>query len=145
MAITYDKISYDEIEQGLKSKIAVEFQNVYISPSFVMRGTECIRINLVDSTSEELATNFEVRNYNIVIRYYIKAKVEEERINSAVKGKIDRLRKLLIDNQINTGKNWSKLEIDTITYHLQDEENEDISDLNIAEFDCSILHYNQFT
>ena len=144
MAISYDKISYNEIELGLKSKMAVEFPNVYISPKFVMRGTECIRINLETSTSEDIATNFEVRDYNIVIRYYIKANIEDERINNAVKGKIDRLWKLLIDNQVNTDKNWAKLEVTSITYNVEDEENEETPDLNIAEFDCSILHYNQF-
>ena len=144
MAITYDKIGYNEVELALKAKMAVEFPNVYISPVFKMKGSECIRISLQESISESLATNFEVREYIIMVRYYIKANIEDERINNAVKGKIDRLRKLLIDNQVNTDKNWAKLEVTSITYNVEDDENDGIPDLSIAEFDCSILHYNQF-
>ena len=44
MAVTYDEISYKYIEKGLKTIINDEFRNVYVSPLFKMRGTECIRI-----------------------------------------------------------------------------------------------------
>ena len=59
MAITYDEIAYDEIELGLRSIISKEFANVYIANNFVMKGNECIRINLISSTSLEpiISTN----------------------------------------------------------------------------------------
>ena len=44
MAVTYDEISNKYIEKGLKNIINDEFKNVYVSPIFSMRGTECIRI-----------------------------------------------------------------------------------------------------
>ena len=49
MAVTYDKISYDEIEYGLRKVINDEFKNVYIANEFKMLGTECIKINLESS------------------------------------------------------------------------------------------------
>ena len=67
MAVTYDKISFDKIEQAIKFILDDDFPNVYISPKFHMQGNECVRINLLSSESEELATNFEVRNYNSVM------------------------------------------------------------------------------
>ena len=62
-----------------------------------------------------------------------------------VKGKIDRLRKHLLDNQVNTDKNWSALIVNEITYNVEDEENEDETNLHIAEFEITITHFNHFT
>ena len=144
MAVTYDKIAYNEIELGLRSVISTEFNNVYIGNTFKMKGTECIRIDLINSTSIEQATNYEQREYLINIRYYHKADTSQELKNKAVKGKIDRLRKHLLDNQVDTSKNWAALIIDEINYNVQDEENEDEKDLHIAEFNISIQHHNTF-
>ena len=68
MAVTYDKIAFPKIEQAIKFILDDNFPNVYISPVFKMIGNECIRINLESSASEELATNFEVRVYELIIR-----------------------------------------------------------------------------
>ena len=62
MAVTYDKIAYDEIELGLRKVINDEFKNVYIANEFIMLGTECIKINLESSTTIQQATNFEKRD-----------------------------------------------------------------------------------
>ena len=145
MAITYDKIAYDEIELALRSTLSSEFKNVYISNTFKMLGSECIKINLESSTSIEQATNYEEREYDVNIRYYFKADSSQELINKAVKGKIDRLRKHLLDNQVNTDKNWSALIVNEITYNVEDEENEDETNLHIAEFEITITHFNHFT
>ena len=144
MAITYDKIAYDEIELGLRSIISKEFSNVYIGNTFIMKGNECIRIDLISSTSLQQATSYEEREYNINIRYYHKADTSQEIVNKSVKGKVDRLRKHLLDNQVDTSKNWSALIIDTINYDVQDEENEDESSLHISEFNIVIQHHNAF-
>jgi hypothetical protein len=145
MAITYDKISYEQIELGLRSILSTEFQNVYISNQFKMIGSECIRLDLISSSSVEQATNFETREYALSIRYYFKADTSQELINKAVKGKIDRLRKHLLDNQVNTTNNWSALIIDGINYNVQDEENEEEENLHIAEYEITIQHFNHFT
>ena len=145
MPITYDKIAYDEIELGLRSVLSTEFQNVYIGNTFKMLGNECIKINLISSTSVEQATNFETREYALNLRYYFKADTSQELINKSVKGKIDRLRKHLLDNQVNTSNNWAALIIDTINYNVQDEENEEESNLHIAEYEITIQHFNHFT
>ena len=145
MAITYDKIAYDEVELGLRSIISKEFNNVYIGNEFKMMGTECIKINLLSSTSIEQATNFETREYALNLRYYFKADISQELINKAIKGKIDRLRKHLLDNQVDTSKNWAELRVDEITYNIQDEENEDETNLNIAEYVISITHTTVYT
>ena len=144
MAVTYDKISYDEVELGLRSIISTEFSNVYIGNTFTMKGNECIRIDLISSTSIEQATNYEQREYAINIRYYHKADTSQELKNKAVKGKIDRLRKHLLDNQVNTSKGWAALIIDEINYNIRDEENEDDDGLHIAEFLIGLQHHNSF-
>ena len=144
MAVTYDKIAYDEIELGLRKILNDEFKNVYIGNTFEMKGTECIRINLESSATIQQATNFEERDYNVMIRYYHLADTSKELINKSVKANIDRLRKHLLDNQVNTTNKWSALIIDEILYNVDDAENEDNSLLHIAEFSISIQHYNQF-
>ena len=144
MAVAYDKIAYDEIELALKSVLSTEFQNVYIANTFKMLGSECIKIDLISSTSVEQATNFETREYALNLRYYFNADTSQELINKAVKGKIDRLRKHLLDNQVDASNNWAALIVDTINYNVQDEENEDEKNLHIAEFDIGIQHYNHF-
>ena len=144
MAVTYDKIAYDEIELGLRKIINDEFKNVYISNTFEMKGTECIRINLESSATIQQATNFEERDYNVMIRYYHLADTSKELINKSVKANIDRLRKHLLDNQVSSANKWAALIIDDIQYNVEDDENEDNSLLHIAEFSISIQHYNQF-
>ena len=144
MAVTYDKIAYEEIELGLRKIINDEFKNVYIGNTFKMLGTECIRIDLISSTSIQQATNFEQRDYAINIRYYHLADTTSEIINKSVKGNIDRLRKHLLDNQVNTTNKWSALIIDEINYNVQDEENEENDRLHIAELIISIQHHNVY-
>ena len=145
MAVAYDKIAYDEIELALKSVLSTEFQNVYIANTFKMLGSECIKKDLISSTSVEQATNFETREYALNLRYYFKADTSQELINKAVKGKIDRLRKHLLDNQVDASNNWAALIVDTINYNVQDEENEEESNLHIAEYEITIQHFNHFT
>ena len=70
MAVTYDKIAYDEIELGLRKIINDEFKNVYIGNTFKMLGTECIRINLESSTLVLQTASLEEREYTVNIRYY---------------------------------------------------------------------------
>ena len=144
MAVTYDKIAYEEIELGLRKIINDEFKNVYIGNTFKMLGTECIRIDLISSTSIQQATNFEQRDYSVNIRYYHLADTTSEIINKSVKGNIDRLRKHLLDNQVNATNKWSALIIDEINYNVQDEENEENDRLHIAELIISIQHHNSF-
>jgi|TARA_R110000824_G_scaffold351026_1_gene537909 hypothetical protein len=144
MAVTYDKIAYDQVELGIKSVLSSEFTNVYIGNTFTMKGTECIKVDLLSSSSIEQATNYEQRLYALSIRYYFKSDTSQERINKAVKGKIDRLRKHLLDNQVNTSKGWAALIIDDINYNVRDEENEEDNSLHIAEFLITIQHHNSF-
>ena len=144
MAITYDNISYEEVELGLRTIISSEFQNVYIGNEFKMLGTECIKLDLISSTSVEQATNFETREYAINVRYYFNADTSQELINKAVKSKIDRLRKHLLDNQVSSDNNWAALIIDTINYNVQDTENEENNRLHISELLISIQHHNAF-
>ena len=81
MAVTYDKIAYDEIELGLRKIINDEFKNVYISNEFKMLGTECIRINLESSTTIQQTNAYEQRDYNVNLRYYHMADTNNEMIN----------------------------------------------------------------
>ena len=145
MAITYDKIAYNEVELGLRSVISKEFQNVYIGSNFKMIGTECIKIELLTSTLLMQTGALEQREYALIVRYYFKADTSQELINKSVKGKIDRLRKHLLDNQVSGDNNWAELRVDEITYNIQDEENEEESNLHIAEYDLSIVHNNVYT
>ena len=145
MAVTYDKISYPKIEEAIKFILDDDFPNVYISPIFKMFGNECIRINLESSSSEDLATNFEVRVYDIMIRYYTKADMSKEENNKFIKNRIDKIKKDLIDDQVKTtSNNWSKLEVTNIAYNIKDDENEDMDNLYIAELSVEATNYNQF-
>ena len=144
MAVTYDKIAYDEVELGIRSVLSTEFSNVYIGNTFKMKGSECIKIDLISSTTIEQSINYEQREYTINIRYYHKADTSQELKNKAVKGKIDRLRKHLLDNQVNTSKGWAALIIDEINYNVRDEENEEDNGLHIAEFVIGLQHHNSF-
>ena len=145
MAVTYDKIAYPKIEEALKFILDDNFPNVHISPLFRMLGNECIRINLESSSSEDLATNFEVRVYDVMIRYYTKADMSKEQDNEFVKNRIDKIKKDLIDEQVKTtSNNWAKLEVTNITYNIIDDENEDNENLYIAELSVQATNYNQF-
>ena len=144
MAVTYDKIAYNEIELGLRKVINDEFKNVYIADKFKMLGTECIKINLESSSTIEQATNYEQRDYNVNLRYYHLADTNNEMVNKGVKANVDRLRKHLLDNQISSTYNWAAVIIDEINYNVQDAENEENDRLHISELNISIQHHNAF-
>ena len=144
MAVTYDDISYKYIEKGLKTIINNEFKNVYVSPLFTMRGTECIRISAQSSTNQETTNAYDRRVFDVLIRYYQKGDIRSEKVYAGMRRKADRLRKHLLDNQVkntSTAK-WAALDIDTIEFNIQDEENEEIDNLNITEFSLSVTHHN---
>ena len=144
MAVTYDDISYKYIEKGLKTVINDEFKNVYISPLFTMKGTECIRIAVESSDNEETTNAYERRIFNVVLRYYQQADLRSEKVYENVRRKADRLRKHLVDNQTanSSSAKWVALDIDTINFNVQDEENEDLDNLNITEYLLSVIHHN---
>jgi len=144
MAVTYDKIAYDEIELGLRKVINDEFKNVYISNEFKMLGTECIRINLESSTTIQQTNAYEQRDYNVNLRYYHMADTNNEMINKSVKANVDRLRKHLLDNQVSSTYKWAALIVDEINYNVQDDENEENDRLHISELLISIQHHNVF-
>ena len=125
---TYDKISYPKIEESIK---------------FIL--DDDIRINLESSSSESLANIVEVREYNLTIRYYTKVDMTREQDNEFVKNRVDKLKKALIDDQVNSTSNkWAKLEVTEITYNVEDDDNEDSDNIFIAELDVVATNYNQF-
>ena len=142
MAITYDKIAFNEIEYGLQQVINDEFRNVYIGDKFKMLGSECIKINLESSALVLQMGSLEEREYSVNVRYYHMADTKNEMINKGVKAKVDRLRKHLLDNQTRSTYKWAELQVETINYNIQDDENADNDMLHITEFDISIIHHN---
>ena len=142
MAVTYDKIAYDEIELGLRKIINDEFKNVYIGNQFKMLGTECIKINLESSSTIQQTNAYEQREYNVNLRYYHMADTNNEMVNKSVKANVDKLRKHLLDNQTSSTYHWAELQVQDISYNIQDEENEENDRLHIAEFGVSIIHHN---
>ena len=142
MAVTYDKIAYDEIELGLRKIINDEFKNVYIANNFKMLGTECIKINLESSNLIIQTASLEEREYLINIRYYHLADTNNEVINKSVKANVDRLRKHLLDNQTNSTYKWAELQVQNINYNIEDVENEENDKIHITEFEISIIHHN---
>tara|TARA_Y100001973_G_C5186800_1_gene328382 strand:+ start:1455 stop:1892 length:438 start_codon:yes stop_codon:yes gene_type:complete len=143
MAVTYDKIAYPLIENGLKKIIDNEFNNVYVSPIFKMLGNECIRINLLSSTNLETSNAFEQREYNVIVRYYFLGDMSVSYVNESVKNKIDKLRKHLLDNQTaNTSSaKWVELSVNEIEYNIEDDENED-NNIFICELNLTLINYN---
>ena len=145
MAVTYDKIAYDEIEFGLRKLINDEFKNVYIGNKFKMLGTECIRINLESSNLILQTGSLEEREYLVTLRYYHLANADSEMVNKNIKANIDKLRKHLLDNQTNSTYKWAELRVEDILYNVQDDENEENDRLHIAQMDISIIHHNGYT
>ena len=96
MAVTYDNVAFGRIEETLKQYLDNEFQNVYISPKFIDRGNEFIRINLLSSTNVETSQIYEMREYDVLVRYYHKCDMSQIQINESVKKKSDRLKKHLL-------------------------------------------------
>ena len=143
MAVTYDNVAFGRIEETLKQYIDNEFQNVYISPVFVDRGSEFIKINLESSNNVEATNAYEIREYQVNLRYYHKCDMTQVRINEAVKKKSDRLKKHLLDKQTNSD-NWAELSVDQIAYNVQDDENEDKDNLYIIEYTLTLTNYNHF-
>ena len=143
MAVTYDNVAFGRIEETLKQHIDDEFQNVYISPVFVDRGSEFIKINLESSNNVDTNNGYEVREYEVNLRYYHKCDMTQIRINEAVKKKSDRLKKHLMDKQTNSN-NWAELSVDQITYNVQDDENKEKDNLYIIEYTLTLTNYNPF-
>ena len=141
--VTYDNVAFGRIEETLKQHIDDEFRNVYISPKFVDRGSEFIRINLLESSNVESTNAYEIRAYSVLLRYYHKCDMSQVRINEAVKKKSDRLKKHLQDKQTDSD-NWAELSVDTITYDVQDNENDGIDNLYIIEYTLTMTNYNHF-
>ena len=80
-----------------------------------------------------------------MIRYYTKSDISKPRENEFVKNRIDKIKKDLIDDQVKTtSNNWSKLEVTSINYNIEDEENEEADNLYIAELNVEATNYNQF-
>ena len=144
MAVTYDEISYKYIEKGLKTIINDEFRNVYVSPMFTMRGTECVRIAVSSSENDETTNAYERRIFNVIVRYYQKGDLRSEKVYAGIRRKADKLRKHILDNQTANPSlaKWAFLDIDSINFNVQDEENEGIDNLNITEYELSIVHHN---
>ena len=140
MAVTYDKIAYTLIEKGLRDYLNNDFSNVYISPQFRMRGSECIRINLDGSTNLQTTNAYEQREFSVMVRYYFSRLPNDDGSNENIKGKCDRLRKKLLDKQTNT-TSWVYLDIDSIDYGVEDDENED-SNIYIVQYDLTLVNHN---
>ena len=88
-----------------------------------------------------MTTNaFEQREYNVMIRYYFNRKIMGDGINENIKGKVDRLRKKLLDKQTNS-TTWAYLDIDNIEYDIQEDENEN-NDIYIVQLDLILVNHN---
>ena len=149
-SVSYEKISFNKIELGLKQVLRTIVHNTYISNKFKMVGNECVRINLLESNSIEQHTSWEEREYTVQLRYYTNAKMSDETINKNVKARIDKIKKKLIDNQHNSGgsdgasNKWISLEIPTIAFDINDEENEEDDDLYISELTLILNNTNSY-
>ena len=143
MAVTYDKIAYPLIENGLKKIIDNEFQNVYVSPVFKMIGNECIKINLTGSSNLETTNTYEQREYAVELKYYFVGDLSTPYINESIKSKVDKLRKHLLDNQTvnSSSAKWVALTIDEIEYGIEDEDNEDTS-IYAVQLDLTLINHN---
>ena len=88
-----------------------------------------------------MTTNaFEQREYSVMIRYYFNRKIMGDGINENIKSKVDRLKKKLLDRQTNT-LSWTSLDIESIQYDIQDDENEN-NDIYIVQLDLILVNHN---
>ena len=102
-----------------------------------------IRINLVSSDNVESTNTYELREYDVELRYYHKCDMSQIRVNEAVKKKSDRLNKHLLDKQT-FSNNWAELSVGNITYDVQDDENKEKENLYIIEYTLTLTNYNHF-
>lgn len=149
MAVVYESISWTKIEQPLVDLLGVDFPNVYASPRYKKSGNESVRINLVSSTNLNTTQAFEQREYNVLIRYYLEdCDPSHMGQNEAIKNKLDRMKKKLLDSIVITSSSkhtgvWDELLVNSIEYDIQDDENDNDESLYIAELDVTIQHlYN---
>jgi len=125
MSVTYTKTAWPLIEKAIRDFLNDEFDQVYTGKEKpVSRHDESIRIYL--DNSEPLQTNvkFEIRQYNIIIEHYFKKK-KSLRNREWELDRVDRLKKLLLDNQC-IGTSYFNLIIENIQYEQDDEEDESI-------------------
>ena len=150
MPISYVKASWDYIEHNLLTIISDEFPNVFISPIYKKIRNEGVRINLLSNTNILTTQDFEQREYDLIIRYYIdNIDMSNMNSNEAVKNKVDRLKTLLLDNQVSSAGGpkpnlWDELTINSIEYNVNDDENEDNETLNITELQITIINTNNY-
>jgi len=140
LAVTYNKIGYTLIEKGLKNYLNNDFNNVYISQNFIMKGSECIRINLESSSNTQSTAKYEQREYSVMLRYYFNRIINNDGVNENIKGKVDRLKKKLLDKRTNS-TNWMYLDVDEIEYGIEDDENED-KNIYIVQYDLTLINHN---
>jgi hypothetical protein len=149
MAVTYTSITWGKIEQPLVDILSVDFPNVYASPRYIKAGNESVRIN-VESHIDLMTTQaFEQREYSVLVRYYFEnSDPSNMNQNEALKNKIDRIKKKMLDSIVETSSSkhagiWDELIVDSVEYDIQDDENDEDPNLYIAELMITIQHtYN---
>lgn len=137
MAVTYTKTGFVKVLDALRDLINNEFRNVYISDTYMDKtGGEAWRLNLLRSTEVLTHRNFEVREYDINLRYYME-NLNSEKRTTHVMNNVDRMKKHLIDN-IAYSTNWAELLVEDIEYNIQDDENEEKPGLSITDLSLKI-------
>ena len=130
-------IAHNQIELGLKELIQPNFPNVYCSNIYEKFGNEEVRINLMSSSLLENNPSFETRNYEVEIRYYNIGQLKKDVIKNSIRNKTHRLYNLL--GKADTfNQNWLRLNIETVDYNFEDEENETSPNLLITKYDLNI-------
>ena len=125
MSVTYTKTAWPLIEKSIRDILNDEFKQVYtgeLKP--ISRYDESVRIYLENSESLQVEALFEIRQYNLIIEHYFMKK-KALRNREWELDRVDRLKKLLLDNQC-IGTSYFNLIIENIQYEQDDEEDESI-------------------
>lgn len=144
MSVTYVKTMYPKILKGLRDILNDDFTKVYMGAYKEHAGREAVQIYFNKPASEPVTQSqmFEERQYNVLIRHYWDDKDDSERALEQRLNRLDRLRRVLTNNQNNTL--WFNLAVQEFDQDVDGIENEERPQLKIAEFSIEVLNYQVY-
>jgi len=126
--ITYSNTFKDNILDPLDKLIANEFGSpVHYDEGFEIRGTQWFNIFPITDTLVEERVQSQVRDYNVIIRYYrnTTGKKQKRTHVSPVMEIGERLKRLIKNNSNHTESSsyyWHNGRVDSISYNIEEED-----------------------
>lgn len=134
--MTYTKVVYDQVLDGLRDILNNTFRNVYIGGFKELSGRESLRIELITSDPIITTGDWKAREYSLTL-YLYHGYAESPRNTEQISNRIDKLEEALLDAQCTS--EWFQLTVDETRYKTQEEGDElNGHPMNITELDVTI-------